>query len=282
MKQTFSKQAGIVPVIIVVIIALGILGGGAGIAAVADGAKPGDPLFSVDVLAEKVKGVVVFGEEARANFRTEVAQERLEEIDEMLTEKGVEAPGLQEALGRVRQAMAELDAYLAAHPEVASRIRSSLGELDDHMSAIEESHEELEDAFEDEDEDLEDEDGNDEEDSEDADQEDGDENEADDDDDDDSVSTSGSTELRVKAEADIREVKADFVELQADAARFSIVLPAVKVSAYQTAMVQADAAFAAGQYAQVEAYVDRAEEAIDGMESPVEEAKHKAQEADND
>ncbi len=276
MKQTYSNQAGFVPVIIIVIAAVvGFFGGGAGLAIISDSAKPGEALFSVDVITEKIQETLTFNAEAKAGFRTEVAQERLGEIEEMLAEKGVEAPGLQNALSRINQAMADLEVFLAAHPEFSSQFQGSLEELDDRIESLKADHEELEDAFDDEDED---------EDFEDIDDEDEDQDEADDadEDNDDDDNVSGSTELRVKAQADITEVKADFAELQTDAARFNITLPAEKVSAYQAAIVQADAAFAAGQYAQVEAFVDRAEEAIDSMESPVEEAKHNAGEADED
>ena len=282
MKQTYSNQAGFVPVIIIVIaVVVGFFGGGAGLAIISDSAKPGEALFSVDVIAEKVQEMITFNAEAKADFRTEVVQERLQEIEEMLSEKGVEAPGLQNALSRINQAMTDLEAFLAAHPEFSLQFQESTDELSDRIESLKADHEELEDAFEDEDEDedFEDEDGEDA-DDEDGDQEDEDNDDADENDDDDSVS--GSTELRVKTQADITEVKADFTELQADAVRFNIVLPAEKVSAYQAAIIQAETAFANGQYAQVEAFVDRAEEAIDGMESPVEEARHNAGEVDND
>lgn len=282
MKNSHSNQAGFVPVIIIVIAAVAVFfGGGAGLAVISDSAKPGEALFSVDVLTEEIQEMVTFNAEAKADFRTEVAQERLEEIEEMLSEKGIEAPGLQNALSHVNQAIADLEAFLAAHPEFRSQFNDSLEELDDRIESLKADHEELEDAFddEDEDEDFEDEDGE-EMDDEDEDNEEMDDEDEDADDDDDNIS--GSTELRAKAQADIAELKADFAELQADAARFSIVLPAEKVSAYQAAVVQAEAAFAAGQYAQVEAFVDRGEEAIDGMESPVEEAKHNAGEEDDD
>lgn len=83
MKITSDK--GFAHLLLVAVLAVVIAGGTATVAA-ADGAKPGDTLYSVDRGAESVRGAFAFGDKAKADFRLKQANERLEELQALQTE----------------------------------------------------------------------------------------------------------------------------------------------------------------------------------------------------
>lgn len=246
MKQPYFSRAGFIPVLILIV--LGLLGGGVGVAVLADDAHSGDLLFPVDIFVEDLESLLKFGAEDEADFRAEVAEERISEVEDLLEEKGVDAPGLDIALGHVREALAKLEALFAEHPELRSQIENAEDALEDRLDAFEEERGDIEDIFEDEE----------------------------------TVEPDDNAEPRADAEADIREVKDDFAELQADATRFGITLSAQAVASYQSELAQAEAAFAQGRYADVEALVDRVDEALEVLEGPVEQAKEQAGEVEDE
>lgn len=98
------------PVIILVI--LGILGVGSAAAVIAsDPAKPGDPLYTIDQVVENVQLALATSPESQEQVRVGLAEERITELRELLTAKGVDAPGLDVALANLqeqKQKVAEL------------------------------------------------------------------------------------------------------------------------------------------------------------------------------
>jgi hypothetical protein len=73
------------PMITGLIVALAVLLGVGGTAAAADGARPGDALFGVDRAVERVR-IALANSERKDDLRIQFAEERMEEVNEILTD----------------------------------------------------------------------------------------------------------------------------------------------------------------------------------------------------
>lgn len=98
-QSIFSRKA----VAIALIIAIVVLGGGIGGAYASQSALPGDALYPVKLLTEDVRVALKFNPESKANLEMSFAAKRLEEIKNVLEEKGVDAKGLDIAQERLKR-----------------------------------------------------------------------------------------------------------------------------------------------------------------------------------
>ena len=255
MNRLYSFRSGFIPVLILII--LGLVGGGTGVAVLADNAKPGDVLFPVDVFMEDIESLVKFNAEAKVDFLAKIESERIAEIEKLFEEKGATAPELDAAFLHVFEASAELDALWEKYPELRSRIDGSGDALVDQIEALVEKHKEFKGVFF--------------------------ESEIDDtgeemDQDDEEDGFPLEEEFRIDAENALLNLKADFAGLQIQAAELSLTLPSEAVARYRNALAQAEAAVAQGRYFDFFESGDPLEEALDELESYLAEAQDQAEE----
>lgn len=98
-QSIFSRKA----MAITLIIAMVVLGSGIGGAYASQSALPGDALYPVKLLTEDVRMALKFNPESKANLEMSFAAKRLEEIKNVLEEKGVDAKGLDIAQERLER-----------------------------------------------------------------------------------------------------------------------------------------------------------------------------------
>lgn len=78
----------VIPIILSVVILIGL--GGWYLVKEADASEPGDLLYPVDIAAEAVERLVTFDDVALAEFEQEVLEERVEELDALVTKETVD------------------------------------------------------------------------------------------------------------------------------------------------------------------------------------------------
>lgn len=87
MKKLLTNQQGIVPIVLFAILAvLGVTG--VGTIAASNNSKPDDALFALDKTVEEIRFTVAAGEPARVKVRLAIAQERLDELNEIAQTEG--------------------------------------------------------------------------------------------------------------------------------------------------------------------------------------------------
>lgn len=101
-------QKGFAPLIILAIFAL-IGAGGAGVVVASDSANPGDPLYPVDTAIEQIRLTLTGNPEAEARLRAGLAEERLEEANELIIKYGDDSPQAEEALEDFLEHVGRLD-----------------------------------------------------------------------------------------------------------------------------------------------------------------------------
>ncbi|MBU4216953.1 hypothetical protein L6270_03940 [Candidatus Parcubacteria bacterium] len=87
------------PAFIIVLIALITTGGG--VAAASQTSLPSDALYPVKILTEEVREAVTFNNTAKAKLHAKYANDRVEEVQKMLSEKGIDPKGLEIALANL-------------------------------------------------------------------------------------------------------------------------------------------------------------------------------------
>lgn len=131
------------PVIILVI--LGVLGIGSTATVIASNpAKPGDPLYAIDQIVENVQ-LALSSTQAQEDLRVKLAEERITEIQTLLQEKGVIAPGLDVALANLTEQKQKIAQLLSEQKANGIAIEQKAEELDDQFELKEQ---ELERIFE--------------------------------------------------------------------------------------------------------------------------------------
>ncbi|MFA6097893.1 MAG: DUF5667 domain-containing protein [Candidatus Paceibacterota bacterium] len=75
---------------------------GTGIALASQESLPGDSLYSIKLLTEDLRYSVSFNSETKAKLHASFAAERVSEIKEILSKKGVEPKGLDQAISRLQ------------------------------------------------------------------------------------------------------------------------------------------------------------------------------------
>lgn len=86
------------PLGIGMIVTLAVIAATGGVAAAANSSKPGDSLYSVDTLTEKIQLALTPGSSAKRTLHQHIAEERLQEIQQLFKEKNIDAPGVAVAL----------------------------------------------------------------------------------------------------------------------------------------------------------------------------------------
>ena len=121
-KHMTISQRGIAPLILVVIAAVAFVGGSTGIVAAANSAKPGDFLYPIDTAVEDIRIAITSGE-GEVELRTDFAAERVQEIEELLEERGVEAPCLDIALTNLTEHHLAIADLAVAEAELKARAK---------------------------------------------------------------------------------------------------------------------------------------------------------------
>jgi hypothetical protein len=83
-------------------VSLLIVFAGTGIAMASQESLPGDSLYSIKLLTEDLRYSVSFNSETKAKLHASFAAERVSEIKEILSKKGVEPKGLDQAISRLQ------------------------------------------------------------------------------------------------------------------------------------------------------------------------------------
>lgn len=117
--------------------ALVVVLAGGGVAAASQASLPGDRLFEVKILTEEVRTAFAFSAQSRASLQLKFTQERLEEIKEVLSERGIEPKGLEMAISRL-----ESNSLRAA--DIVQEERSRGRSMDDLAGKVDESLNSLE------------------------------------------------------------------------------------------------------------------------------------------
>lgn len=117
-------------------VALGLIGGGAA----ADASKPGDALHGADLTLEKIRLALATSAEAKSNLRVRFAEERVEELDELLDED----PGTPETKAYVN---AQAAIALAIEHLEAARAEADANENTDAALALDAIINRLNDRF---------------------------------------------------------------------------------------------------------------------------------------
>lgn len=111
-------------------IAVAALTLGSGTAFAADGSKPGDLLYGIDRTTESIQLALSFTTDIKQGVHKSIAEERLVEIEQLLNEKDVDAPGISNALESFEE----------------NRLR--FNELIDDNGGVDDSEQELKDELE--------------------------------------------------------------------------------------------------------------------------------------
>ena len=91
-------QSGAARIVVIILVILLIAIASAGIIIASDTAIPGDPLYPVDTAIEDLRIVTATTSNQKTQLRVLYAKERVQEINYLLDEMGVYAPGLDIAL----------------------------------------------------------------------------------------------------------------------------------------------------------------------------------------
>jgi len=111
-KWTFADLITLKPIkVSLVVISLFILIG-AGLAAASQFSLPGDKLFAVKAFTEDARAAFTFNSKSQAELQAKYAAKRVSEINEILEQKGVQAPGLDVALSRLEDNSKKAEALI--------------------------------------------------------------------------------------------------------------------------------------------------------------------------
>lgn len=144
-----TKTNGLKTRTIAIGIAVAALTLGSSTAFAADGSKPGDALYGVDRATESVQLAFSLTSSIKQHVHKSIAEERLLEIEQMLNEKDVNAPGIANALDNFEENKTRLNELVDDDGEVDEAEQKLKDELEDKKSEIDK-------FFEDQQKDLED------------------------------------------------------------------------------------------------------------------------------
>ncbi|MEK9178149.1 MAG: DUF5667 domain-containing protein, partial [Patescibacteria group bacterium] len=102
------------------------------------GQKPGDLFYFLDQWIEALEEFLTFNPEAKALLQTERALERIAEVKALLEIKGVNAPGLDVAQGKIQAHMARAAQILEDQKAKGKAIAQLAQKLDDDFDARQE------------------------------------------------------------------------------------------------------------------------------------------------
>lgn len=103
MVKIFSLVSGLkISTLIIATAGLVVVGGG-GTALAAQNTKPGDILYGIKLASENVRVALAFTDGMKKSTMLSIANERLEEVQQLLDEKSVDASGIQTALDNLEK-----------------------------------------------------------------------------------------------------------------------------------------------------------------------------------
>ena len=101
---------------LIIVLAVILIGGG--LVYASQSSLPGETLYPVKIMSEEMRSALTLNPRAKAEYQTELARERVEEIKSVLNQKGVESKGLNAAI-------ASLEKHMAAAAEIIDKEKSN-------------------------------------------------------------------------------------------------------------------------------------------------------------
>lgn len=133
--RIFTCRNGFAPVIAVVIIAvLGIVS--ISTVAASNSSKPGDILYPIDTGVENLRLNLPTSPETEVNLRTKYATERVAEIQALLQEQGIDAPGLDVALANLTDHKTQIESLAAQNKELKNQVKELKAQLQDQSKEV--------------------------------------------------------------------------------------------------------------------------------------------------
>lgn len=120
MVKIFSLISGLKKSTLIFATAGLVVFGGGGTALAAQNTKPGDALYSVKLATENIRVALAFTDSMKKSARLSIANERLAEVQQLLDEKSVDAPGIQTALDSLEQEKGALLKLASSQNDVKS------------------------------------------------------------------------------------------------------------------------------------------------------------------
>lgn len=115
--------------ITVLIIVLAVILIGGGLAYASQSSLPGETLYPVKIMSEEMRSALTLNPRAKAEYQTELAHERVEEIKSILNQRGVEPKGLNVAI-------ASLEKHMAAAAEIIDKEKSNNKDISELAKTI--------------------------------------------------------------------------------------------------------------------------------------------------
>lgn len=134
---------------LVIGIAVAALTLGSGTAFAANGSKPGDALYGIDRATESIQLALSLTSSIRQHVHKSIAEERLLEIEQLLNEKDVDAPGIANALESFEANKLRLNELFDDDGEIDDSEKKLRDELDNKKSDIDSFFEEKQKSLED-------------------------------------------------------------------------------------------------------------------------------------
>lgn len=143
MKKLLISQSGFAPIIIFIFFGAALIGGATMVGA-ADNSKPGETLYPLKQAIESVQLTLAATPELQKETRVRLAQQRIEEVKQLLAEKEVDAPGLKIALANLVEQKQKLAELLDQEKTNGKTVFQEAKKLDNQF---EQKEKELETAF---------------------------------------------------------------------------------------------------------------------------------------
>lgn len=140
-NNTAKKKTGLKSRTFIIGIAVAALTLGSGTAFAANGSKPGDLLYGVDRATESVQLALSFTTEMKQQVHKSIAEERLLEIEQLLNEKNVDAPGISNALESFEANKSRVDELIDDDGKIDDNEQKIKDELDTKKSDIDDMFE---------------------------------------------------------------------------------------------------------------------------------------------
>lgn len=122
------------------IIVLGALAGvfitSTGVVVASNSSKPGDALYSIDRKAESLQLALAVTDSLKKDAHKTFAEERLQEVQAMLTEKDIDAPGIANALNNFEEHKAKIADLSDDDGNLDDQEKKLTSGLDDKKSSI--------------------------------------------------------------------------------------------------------------------------------------------------
>jgi len=130
-----SNEQGIAHLVLIGVIA-GLFVTGSGVVVASNGSKPGDVLYSIDRASEAVQLAISVTDGQKTSTHIAIAEERLLEIKALLTEKDIDAAGIDVALSNFEEHKSRVSELLGDDGGLDAQEQELENKLDDKKSEI--------------------------------------------------------------------------------------------------------------------------------------------------